>query len=60
MRGYRLATVAIWPVKYDAARRSLSIATRITGDSESQIVTLENYDTQPVLLKAVRVVRFSQ
>ncbi|MCC7141025.1 MAG: hypothetical protein IT349_02890, partial [Candidatus Eisenbacteria bacterium] len=30
MRGYRLATVAIWPVKYDAARRSLSIATRMS------------------------------
>ncbi|MCC7417897.1 MAG: hypothetical protein IT176_12235 [Acidobacteria bacterium] len=32
----------------------LSLATRITGDEESKIVTLENYDTQPVLLRSVK------
>jgi hypothetical protein len=38
----------------------VSIATRITADRESRIVTLENYDTQPVLLTSVKSVTISQ
>ena len=38
----------------------LSFATKITADAESQVVTLENYDTQPVLLQSVRSVQVSQ
>lgn len=32
----------------------LSIATRITADREHGIITLENCDTQPVMLKNVK------
>jgi len=32
----------------------MSIATKITGDKENQIITLENYGTQPVLLQSVK------
>jgi hypothetical protein len=38
----------------------LSFATKITADAESRVVTLENYDTQPVLLQSVRSARVSQ
>jgi hypothetical protein len=37
----------------------MSIATRIIADSENKIITLENYDTQPVLLKNVSRERVS-
>jgi hypothetical protein len=32
----------------------MSIATKITGDKEGKIITLENYDIQPVLLQSVK------
>ena len=32
----------------------MSIATKITADKENQIITLENYGTQPVLLQSVK------
>jgi hypothetical protein len=32
----------------------MSIATKITGDKENGIITLENYGTQPVLLQSVK------
>jgi hypothetical protein len=38
----------------------MSIATKIIADSENQIITLENYDTQPVLLNNVKRERASQ
>jgi hypothetical protein len=38
----------------------LSFATKITGDNESKVITLENYDTQPVLLQSVKSVKVSQ
>jgi hypothetical protein len=38
----------------------LSVATKIIADKENNIVTLENYDIQPVLLKNVRRERMSQ
>ena len=38
----------------------LSLATRITADAESKIVTLENYETQPVMLTNVKSERISQ
>ena len=38
----------------------LSFATKITGDDESKVITLENYDTQPVLLKSVKSIKVSQ
>jgi hypothetical protein len=37
----------------------LSIATKIIPDQENNIVTLENYDTQPVVLKNVKSERVS-
>jgi hypothetical protein len=38
----------------------MSIATKIIADSENKIVTLENYDTQPVMLTNVKRERASQ
>ena len=38
----------------------LSVATKIIPDRENNIVTLENYDIQPVLLKNVKAERVSQ
>ena len=38
----------------------LSLATKIVGDAENGIVTLENYDIQPVMLKNVKVERASR
>jgi hypothetical protein len=38
----------------------ISVATKIIPDKENNIVTLENYDTQPVLLKNVKRERLSQ
>ena len=38
----------------------MSLATRIIADKENNIVTLENYGTQPVLLNNVRRERASQ
>lgn len=38
----------------------MSIATKITGDKENGIVTLENYATQPVLLQSVKREKTSQ
>lgn len=38
----------------------LSIATKVIPDKENNIVTLENYDTQPVLLNNVRRQKVSQ
>jgi hypothetical protein len=32
----------------------MSVATKITADKENQIITLENYGTQPVLLQSVK------
>jgi hypothetical protein len=38
----------------------LSLATKITEDKDKQIITLENYDIQPVLLQSVKRERTSQ
>ena len=38
----------------------MSVATKITADKENQIITLENYGTQPVLLQSVRREKASQ
>jgi hypothetical protein len=38
----------------------MSVATKITGDKENGIITLENYGTQPVLLQSVRREKASQ
>ena len=38
----------------------ISVATKITADKENQIVTLENYATQPVLLQSVKRERTSK
>jgi hypothetical protein len=38
----------------------LSIATKIIADKENNIITLENYDIQPVMLTNVRVERASR
>jgi hypothetical protein len=38
----------------------ISIATKIIPDKENNIVTLENYDTQPVMLNGVRREKVSQ
>jgi hypothetical protein len=38
----------------------LSVATKIIADKENNIVTLENYDIQPVLLKNVRREKMSR
>ena len=38
----------------------ISVATKITADKENQIVTLENYATQPVLLQSVKRERTSE
>ena len=38
----------------------MSFATKITVDSDAKILTLENYDTQPVLLQSVRSSRVTQ
>jgi hypothetical protein len=35
----------------------LSLATRITADKENKLIVLENYATQPVLLKSVKMER---
>jgi hypothetical protein len=37
----------------------MSIATKIIADSENKIITLENYDLQPVMLKNVKRERVS-
>jgi hypothetical protein len=38
----------------------ISVATKITADSDNKIVTLENYSAQPVLLQSVKRARASQ
>jgi hypothetical protein len=38
----------------------MSLATKITEDRDKQIITLENYEIQPVLLQSVRRERASQ
>jgi hypothetical protein len=38
----------------------MSIATKIVADKDNKIVTLENYDTQPVMLNNVRREKASQ
>lgn len=38
----------------------ISIATKIIADKENNIITLENYDLQPVMLKNVKRERMSQ
>jgi hypothetical protein len=38
----------------------MSVATRIIPDSENKIITLENYDTQPVMLNNVKRERASR
>jgi hypothetical protein len=38
----------------------ISIATKIIADKENNIITLENYDIQPVMLNSVRVERASR
>ena len=38
----------------------MSLATKITEDKDKHIITLENYDIQPVLLQSVRRERASQ
>jgi hypothetical protein len=38
----------------------MSLATRVIADEENKIVTLENYDTQPVMLTQVRRERSSR
>jgi P pilus assembly chaperone PapD len=37
----------------------MSLATKITADKDRTTVTLENYDTQPVLLQSVKRQRAS-
>jgi len=37
----------------------MSLATKIIADERTNLVTLENYDTQPVTLKNVKVTRKS-
>ena len=32
----------------------MSLATKITGDKEGKMITLENYQSQPVLLNKVK------
>ncbi|MBI4485434.1 MAG: hypothetical protein HY655_05435, partial [Acidobacteria bacterium] len=38
----------------------MSLATKITVDADAKILTLENYDMQPVLLQSVKSVRITQ
>ena len=38
----------------------MSIATKIVADKDNNVVTLENYDIQPVLLTNVRREKLSQ
>jgi hypothetical protein len=38
----------------------LSFATKITADNDSKVITLENYETQPVLMRSVKSIKSSQ